>query len=441
MPELDARWSVAIISCSSRRRGRSSGSSPCSRVRGPTPRARSAPASADVHASIASAWTQRLGQCARVRRQDLRPPELRPVHLFLDALERGIADGAVGAERDDAPALRVRRGAEEVGIGGSAIGRPRAARPASPGLPPPAAAAARSCGGRGRALRGRERRRSRRPARPAAPRRARSAPRARRTRRRARRRRIISGRRVRPCRTSVPSTTPNAVTRIRSRCGNGGDAAAARGQRERRGEGRRSRACRTTRRRPRTGGRAPAVRTPAGRPRRGRHHQRLSAAAPVTHAMRATITDAVRPRRRPPRSARPSVRVARLDDRLQLEADEDEREHVQDEHRDLPHRPRGDADARGRRSPAPARRRHREDHDGDDAGQVQALGEDPHRERAAELDHDRGADVGDARVDRRGSPASSTSPSTTLPTVTPRSMGNAPSRDEVPVTVAPTAMR
>ncbi len=102
----------------------------------------------------------------------------------------------------------------------------------------------------------------------------------------------MSGRSVSPWSTSVPSTTPNAVTRIRSRYGNGappsppvGSASAA--------------ASVTVPRMPHhpTTAAPRAVSATAscgpGVPSaRGRQRQRLNAAAPVTHAMRARMTAA-----------------------------------------------------------------------------------------------------------------------------------------------------
>ena len=43
----------------------------------------------------------------------MRPVELRPIELLLDALEGGVADRAVVAQRDQAPSLGLGRGAHD----------------------------------------------------------------------------------------------------------------------------------------------------------------------------------------------------------------------------------------------------------------------------------------------------------------------------------------
>ena len=152
---------------------------------------------------------------------------------------------------------------------------------------------------------------------------------------------------------------------------------------------------------------------PRGEPHRvvrGRRPVRPRAAPPPAQGRRAGHPRDARQdhrrayRRRNQRVAR-SRRAGRTrGDGLELEPHEDEREHVQHEDRDLPHRPRGDADARGRDFGRAARGGHREDDHGDDAGEVQPLGQHPHAEGAAELDHHRGRDVVDARVQGEGGP-------------------------------------
>ena len=63
------------------------------------------------------------------------------------------------------------------------------------------------------------------------------------------------------------------------------------------------------------------------------------------------------------------------------------------------------------------------------------------RERPAELDDDRDRDVVYPRASARSITRDSTSPSTTLPTVTTSSIGITPAGDSVPASVAPTARR
>src|SRR4051812_33896749 len=48
---------------------------------------------------------------------ELCPIELRPIEFLLYALERGVADGAVGAEGDEAPSLGVGCGADDRRVG------------------------------------------------------------------------------------------------------------------------------------------------------------------------------------------------------------------------------------------------------------------------------------------------------------------------------------
>ena len=190
----------------------------------------------------------------------------------------------------------------------------------------------------------------------------------------------MSGRSVMPWTTSVPSTTENAVNRIRSRYGNAGTVAPPVGSAS-------AAASVTIPRMPHQpttaaarveSATAFAVRAPSGA---GRQRQRLNAAAPDTHAIRARMVAAHTAAAMPAYST--SVRrSSRREDPLELEADEDEREHVQHEHGELPDRVRRDADAR-RASTSAARRgdRHREDDHGEDAGEVQPLREHPDRER------------------------------------------------------------
>ena len=113
------------------------------------------------------------------------------------------------------------------------------------------------------------------------------------------------------------------------------------------------------------------------------------------------------------------------EDRLELEADQDERQHVEHEDRDLPHRVALDAepgrDEVGRR----AATQDREDHHRDDAREVQPLGDHPDGERAEELDDHGGRDVGDARARARARPARAPRRARTLPTATASSIGTA----------------
>jgi hypothetical protein len=95
----------------------------------------------------------------------------------------------------------------------------------------------------------------------------------------------------------------------------------------------------------------------------------------------------------------PCRAVEASDDQLQLEAHQDEREDVQHEDSDFPHRVRRDADTRRNHVRRDARRRHREHHHGQDAGEMQPFGEQPDAERAAELHDHRRGDVFDVPVD------------------------------------------
>ena len=75
-------------------------------------------------------------------------------------------------------------------------------------------------------------------------------------------------------------------------------------------------------------------------------------------------------------------RLKALEDRPDLQADEDEREDVQREDDGLPHGVGRDANARGRSFGRRARHRHRIAHHRQDAGEAEVLGEDPDAERA-----------------------------------------------------------
>ena len=169
---------------------------------------------------------------------ELLQVQLLQIELLLDLLERGVADRAVRPQREEA--LPLGRG----GLRGRSRlrRRERAARVRSAGsersLAASSASARRSCSSY-------RRRSSSATARP--------GPALRRERGPQRldpgeahlavhravvleRSRRMSGRSVSPWTTSVPSTTPNAVKRIRSRYGNGALAVAAVGRRQRRGE-------------------------------------------------------------------------------------------------------------------------------------------------------------------------------------------------------------
>src|SRR5215208_1898226 len=56
------------------------------------------------------------------RAQELRPVEIRPVELLLDALERGVANRAVGPERHEPPPRRLCRGAHDRRVRLQAVG-------------------------------------------------------------------------------------------------------------------------------------------------------------------------------------------------------------------------------------------------------------------------------------------------------------------------------
>ena len=82
-----------------------------------------------------------------------------------------------------------------------------------------------------------------------------------------------------------------------------------------------------------------------------------------------------------------------MDDRPQLQADEDEGKDVQDEHHHLPHGVGRNAQPSRHARRGAAGGDDRVSHDGDDAGEPEPLGEDPDAERGEELDDDRGCDV------------------------------------------------
>ena len=99
----------------------------------------------------------------------------------------------------------------------------------------------------------------------------------------------------------------------------------------------------------------------------------------MTQAMRAKITA-------PTTSAantqysQPHDSIEPFPDRAQLHADQHEGQHVEHEHRGVPHRIGGHAQARRRVAPARVRAIVMAiDDDGEDAGEADPLGEDPDR--------------------------------------------------------------
>ena len=87
----------------------------------------------------------------------------------------------------------------------------------------------------------------------------------------------------------------------------------------------------------------------------------------------------------------------RTQDRAKLQADQHEREHVQDEHDQVPHGIRREAVACRDQARCVARHRYSVDDDRHDRGQVQMLGENPHAEGARKLQHDRARHIGNAQ--------------------------------------------
>ena len=86
-------------------------------------------------------------------------------------------------------------------------------------------------------------------------------------------------------------------------------------------------------------------------------------------------------------------RLEARQDRANLQADEDERQHVQQEHRRLPHRVRRDADSRRRALGRGSRDRNRVAHHGQHTRQADPIGQYPDPERGDELKNDRGRHV------------------------------------------------
>ena len=91
-------------------------------------------------------------------------------------------------------------------------------------------------------------------------------------------------------------------------------------------------------------------------------------------------------------------------DRIELHADQYERQHVEHEHDGFPHRIGGHAQPRRGALRRGAGDRDRIGDDGENAGQPDMLGDDPHHERAGELRDDCARRLGDAARDLRPGP-------------------------------------
>ena len=96
--------------------------------------------------------------------------------------------------------------------------------------------------------------------------------------------------------------------------------------------------------------------------------------------------------------------VEPLPDRPQLQPDQHERQHVQDEDGGVPHRVGRHPQPRRRLCGRGSRDGDGIGDDGQDSGQAETLGDDPHREGARELHDDRARRIGDAPGQRHRNP-------------------------------------
>ena len=160
----------------------------------------------------------------------------------------------------------------------------------------------------------------------------------------------------------------------------------------------------------------------------------------MCQARRTTITVS----RTAPATAKisPPIRCFQaLEDRANLQADEDEREDVQREHDRLPHGIRRYAGPCG-----DSLRRRPRDRDGvahhrQHAGEPELLGEDPHAERADELENDGGRHVLHTIHHPQMRATRAPGPTTTLPATASRKVGATAAMEKPLAATAPTARR